>query len=179
MGECEARPMNESQYDQELMTESLDDIKKLFSNAYNKFKGLFHKNKKHSENGAEEKKGPKKKKSQGKPNGDADNKKKRKKNRKNLKYRKKSGGGRNVYDYDEYLAKNRKISKADTDSIIDRIDTDKTNIAAIAREVFPDHTDEGAQSHLLKILNRERPMTSRVASKLEELISTGSVAVKG
>ena len=41
----------------------------------------------------------------------------------------------------------------------------KTNIAAIARELFPDHTEEGAQSQLRKILNGERPLTNKIASK--------------
>ena len=48
----------------------------------------------------------------------------------------------------------------------------------MAREVFPDHTDEGAQSQLRKILNGERPMTEPIAEKLRSLIAKGQVAVK-
>ena len=76
------------------------------------------------------------------------------------------------------MRKNKKISKADIDSIIDTVDMEKTNLAAIARIIFPKHTEEGAQSQLRKILNRERPMSKRVASMLEKLISSGQIAVK-
>ena len=74
--------------------------------------------------------------------------------------------------------KNRKISNGDADSIRRTIDTEKTNIAAVARELFPDHTDEGAQSQFRKIINGERPMTKNIASKVEKMISSGQIAVK-
>ena len=107
---------------------------------------------------------------------DFQNKKKGKKKRK---YKKKTAkGGSMYYDYDDYQRKNKKISKADIDSIIDTVDMEKTNLAAIARIIFPKHTEEGAQSQLRKILNRERPMSKRVASMLEKLISSGQIAVK-
>ena len=67
---------------------------------------------------------------------------------------------------------------ADYYKITDSIDQEKTDIAAVAREVFPDHTDEGAQSQLRKILNGERPMTEPIAEKLRSLIAKGQVAVK-
>jgi hypothetical protein len=94
------------------------------------------------------------------------------------KIRKKSHGGRVYYDYDDYEKSHRKVSKADSDSIKDLVDQDNTDIAAVAREVFPDHTPEGAQSQLRKILNGERPMTKDVAAKLEKFISRQKVAIK-
>lgn len=99
-----------------------------------------------------------------------------KKGRKKL--RKLVKGGSKYYDYDDYERKHRKISKGDTDSITDTVDQNNTDIAAVARSVFPDHTEEGAQSQLRKILNHERPMTKDVASKLEKMISRGKIAVK-
>lgn len=98
--------------------------------------------------------------------------------KKKKKLRKLAKGGSEYYDYDDYEIKNKKISKGDTASIISSIDTEKTNIAAVARELFPDHTDEGAQSQLRKILNGERPMTKNLASKIEKMISAGQIAVK-
>jgi hypothetical protein len=93
--------------------------------------------------------------------------------------RKKVVGGTKMYDYDKYKDTHREVNKADYDSIIDQIDQENTDIAAVARDVFPDHTDEGAQSQLRKILNHERPMTEPVAKILRKLISTGRIAVKG
>ena len=94
------------------------------------------------------------------------------------KFRKKKGGGKEYYDYDDYEMKNKKISAGDASSIRTSIDTEKTNIAAVARDLFPDHTEEGAQSQLRKILNGDRPMTKKLASKIEKMISAGQIAVK-
>lgn len=94
------------------------------------------------------------------------------------KLRKLANGGKEYYDYDDYEMKNKKISTGDASSIRNTIDTEKTNMAAIARILFPDHTDEGAQSQFRKIINGERPMTKRIASKIEKLISAGQIAVK-
>ena len=105
-------------------------------------------------------------------------KKKNDKPKKKMKIRKMAGGGEKMYDYDEYERKNRKISNGDANSIRRTIDTEKTNIAAVARELFPDHTDEGAQSQFRKIINGERPMTKNIASKVEKMISSGQIAVK-
>lgn len=102
----------------------------------------------------------------------------RKKNKKKKKLRKKSNGRSEYYDYDDYKEANKELSKGDTSSVIKSIDTEKTNIAAIARELFPDHTDEGAQSQLRKILNGERPLTSKMARKLKKMIAMGKVAIK-
>jgi len=99
-----------------------------------------------------------------------------KKGRKKL--RKLVKGGSKYYDYDDYERKHRKLSKGDTDSVTDTVDQDNTDIAAVADDIFPDHTKEGAQSQLRKILNHERPMTKDVASKLEKMISRGKIAVK-
>lgn len=94
------------------------------------------------------------------------------------KIRKLAKGGSKYYDYDDYQMKHRKISKGDTDSITDTVDQENTDIAAVARKIFPDHTEEGAQSQLRKILNHDRPMTKDVASKIEKMISRGKIAVK-
>lgn len=102
----------------------------------------------------------------------------KKKDTQKKKLRKKKGGGKEYYDYDDYELKNKKISAGDASSIRTTIDTEKTNIAAVARDLFPDHTEEGAQSQLRKILNGERPMTKNLASKIEKMISSGQIAVK-
>jgi hypothetical protein len=94
------------------------------------------------------------------------------------KLRRKAGGGKEYYNYDDYERKNRKVSKGDANSIRTTIDTEKTNMAAVARELFPDHTEEGAQSQFRKIINGERPMTKNIASKVEKMISLGQIAVK-
>lgn len=98
--------------------------------------------------------------------------------KKRLKTRKKKNGGKEVYDYDDYQLKNKKISIGDASSISNTVDTEKTNIASVARDLFPDHTEEGAQSQLRKILNGERPMSKNIASKIEKMISAGKIAVK-
>ena len=79
------------------------------------------------------------------------------------KLRRTKGGGKVYYDYNDYERKHRKLAKGDTDSITDTVDQDNTDIAAVARSIFPDHTEEGAQSQLRKILNHERPLTKDVA----------------
>lgn len=92
--------------------------------------------------------------------------------------KKKVVGGTKDYDYGEYQRMHKKVDLADYNKIADAIDQENTDIAAVAREVFPGHTDEGAQSQLRKILNGERPMTEPVAEKLRGMISTGQVALK-
>ena len=122
----------------------------------------------------------------GSPNQSKEEKRKERKLRKKAEKEKKGTkkvkktvkGGREYYDYQDYERKHRKSSKGDSDAIRDTIDQNNTDIAAVARSVFPDHTEEGAQSQLRKILNGERPMTSDVARKLEKLVSSGKVAVK-
>lgn len=94
------------------------------------------------------------------------------------KLRRTRNGGKQYYDYDDYEEKNKKVSQGDASSIRNTIDTEKTNMAAIARILFPDHTEEGAQSQFRKIVNGERPMTKKIASKIEKLISRGKIAVK-
>lgn len=87
-------------------------------------------------------------------------------------------GGTQEYDYNEYQRKNTKLSKSDFDKVAKSIDQDLTDIAAVARKVYPDHTDEGGQSQLRKVLNGDRPMTRPVAKKLKTMISRGQIAVK-
>lgn len=95
----------------------------------------------------------------------------------NLKVRKKANGGSEYYDYSDYEEKNKKITPSDADSIRKTIDTEKTNMAAIARILFPDHTEEGAQSQFRKIINGERPMTKKIANRVLKMISRGEIAV--
>ena len=104
--------------------------------------------------------------------------KKNEKRMKKYRTRKKKGGGKEFYSYDEYEMKNIKSSTANAEQIRTSIDQENTDIAAVARKVFPKHTDEGAQSQLRKVLNGERPMTKRVASILSDMISSGQIAVK-
>lgn len=92
--------------------------------------------------------------------------------------KKKVVGGTQEYDYNEYQRKNTKLSKSDFDKVARSIDQDLTDIAAVARKVYPDHTDEGGQSQLRKVLNGDRPMTRPVAKKLKTMISRGQIAVK-
>lgn len=92
--------------------------------------------------------------------------------------KKKVIGGTRNYDYTDYEIKNKKLSKSDYEKIVNSIDQENTDIAAVARKVFPNHTEEGAQSQLRKILNGERPMTRPVAKKLKVMISRGQIAVK-
>ena len=98
--------------------------------------------------------------------------------RKKYKFRKTKNGGGYYYDYDDYLIKHKKLSKGDADNIKGSIDMDNTDIAAVARIVYPNHTDEGGQSQLRKVLTGERPMPKDIAEKLSNLISQGRVAVK-
>lgn len=96
------------------------------------------------------------------------------------KYRKKkrAHGASIEYDYDYYKEVNKELAKGDYDSIVDRIDQDRTNIADVGRELYPDHTDEGAQSQLRKVLNHERPLTRPIARKIVNMIASGKIAVK-
>lgn len=98
----------------------------------------------------------------------------------NDKYRRKKTvhGGSKLYDYDEYKRTHKETSKSDADSIRNTIDLDNTDLRQVAMDVYPDHTDNGAQSQLRKVLNGERPMTDDAASKLAQMISRGNVAVK-
>lgn len=98
---------------------------------------------------------------------------------KNKKLRLKGIGGTvKLISKDDYDRKNVKSSAANAEQIRMRIDQENTDIAAVARKVFPRHTDEGAQSQLRKILNGDRPMTTRVANILSDMISSGQIAVK-
>lgn len=102
----------------------------------------------------------------------------RNKKKERKKIRKLSNGRERFYDYDDYERSNGKTSAGDSSAIRSTIDTEKTNIAAVARDLFPDHTEEGAQSQLRKIINGERPMTKKLAAKIEKMISAGQIAVK-
>lgn len=84
-------------------------------------------------------------------------------------------GRRETYDYAEYEQNHREVDASLAQTIINRINTELLNVAAVARLVFPDHTDEGAQSHLRKILKGEKKMTQDVADTLLHLIDTGMI----
>lgn len=102
----------------------------------------------------------------------------RKKKSSKYKSKKKKGGGSERYDYSSYVAKEGgKLSKGDQYDVGGDIDQDNTNIAAVSRKIFPDHTKTGAQSQLRKILNGTRPMTRRVARILKRMKSSNEVAL--
>lgn len=86
-------------------------------------------------------------------------------------------GGDNFFDYDEYERTHTKTTKSDADAIRKNIDLDNTDLRQVAMDVYPDHTKNGAQSQLRKVMNGERPMTDDVANKLNKMISRGNVAV--
>ena len=81
------------------------------------------------------------------------------------------------FDYDEYERTHTKTTKSDADAIRKNIDLDNTDLRQVAMDVYPDHTKNGAQSQLRKVMNGERPMTDDVANKLNKMISRGNVAV--
>ena len=96
--------------------------------------------------------------------------------RKNAK--KQKGGSRGNFNAKADAMYNSKINDLEQGKLSDILNNGPFNISKIAQEVFPDHTDEGAQSQLRKILNGERPMTEPIAEKLRALIAKGQVAVK-
>lgn len=91
--------------------------------------------------------------------------------------RKTVNGGDKFFDYDEYESTHTKTTKSDADAIRKNIDLDNTDLRQVAMDVYPDHTKNGAQSQLRKVMNGERPMTDDVANKLNKMISRGNVAV--
>lgn len=147
---------------------SMDSLKAIFQDYYDKKNGKKKEDKPKKEKKSEEEKRKDKK----------ERKKKEKEKRHSKRLRRTVNGGKEYYDYDDYERKNRKISHGDADSVRQKVDQTNTDIAAVARSVFPDHTEEGAQSQLRKVLNGERPMTKNVATKLNKMISAGKVAIK-
>ena len=59
--------------------------------------------------------------------------------KKKLRRRKIKGGGTDVYDYKRYKEINLDDASDDYRQLASRIDQQKTDIAALAREVFPNH----------------------------------------
>lgn len=98
--------------------------------------------------------------------------------KKRFKKKKVTHGSDKEYDYKEYKRKNKPVSKADASSISSVIDMDRTNISDVAQEIYPNHTKEGAQSQLLKVLNLERKMPVWVYNRLSDMISSGQIATK-
>jgi len=97
---------------------------------------------------------------------------------KRLKTKKLKGGQKTWYDYDEWKSQHGTEDASSENDLRNKIDMEKTNIASVAREVHPDHTDQGAQSQLRKELNGERDMTSDVARKLNQMVDRGQIAIK-
>ena len=95
-----------------------------------------------------------------------------------LKTKKTVKGGKTTYDYTDYKERHKDASKGDTKSLVDTIDQERTNIRDLAKDIYPDHTDAGAQSQLRKVLNGERKLTKDVAHKLSKGITSGKIAVK-
>ena len=63
------------------------------------------------------------------------------------------------HDEMEIKVKNRdgeKVSKSDEDRLRSLLKTNLFNIAAVAKRIYPDHTDEGAQSQLRKKIMGEK-----------------------
>lgn len=48
------------------------------------------------------------------------------------------------------------VSKSDEDRLRSLLKTDLFNVAAVAKRIYPDHTDEGAQSQLRKKIMGEK-----------------------
>lgn len=164
----------------EVLTEGMiDDVKKLL-------KGFFKKkNEASKSNSGKPKKKKQKTSSSDKEKSDKKTSKKsttlaskNEKDRPKFRSKKLRGGGRIYYNYDDYQRKNTKLSKGDAAQIANKIDVDRTNIADLARKVLPGHTNNGGQSQLRKIIRGERPMTDKIAQKINSEIATGGVAVK-
>ena len=92
--------------------------------------------------------------------------------------RKLTGGRTEKYSLKDYQRLNGAVSDADAEQIRTSVDQENTDIAAVARKIFPGHTDEGAKSQLRKVLNGERNMTKKVFNKLSRMISSGQIATK-
>lgn len=97
---------------------------------------------------------------------------------KRFKTRKLKYGNTERYDYNKWKEEHGEEDLASMNDIRNKVDMEKTNIASVAREVHPDHTDQGAQSQLRKELNGERDMTTDVARKLNKMVDAGQIAVK-
>lgn len=63
---------------------------------------------------------------------------------------KKKGGSRGDFDVKKDKTTNPNINNQDARELTNILDSDYVNLAAVARDVYPDHTDEGAQSQLRK-----------------------------
>ena len=60
------------------------------------------------------------------------------------------GGHRKDYDIEQDKQTNPNLNNQDNKDIAKLLDNDYVNLAAVARDVYPDHTDQGAQSQLRK-----------------------------
>lgn len=108
---------------------------------------------------------------------EADNgKKKKKKTSHRTKHT--GGGGTKSYDYDDYTRSNPIMPDDEADQIRDQIDTNIMDTRAVSKRIYRNHTKNGAQSQLRKVIKGERPMTYPVANKLNKMISQGQIPVK-
>ena len=64
------------------------------------------------------------------------------------------GGSRADFDVKKDKTTNPSINNQDAKELSNILDSDYVNLAAVARDVYPDHTDEGAQSELRKKVKR-------------------------
>ena len=90
-------------------------------------------------------------------------------------------GQKHFSDHNEETKKNRTASKESINLIKNLFDKGLLNVAAFARYVFPDHTDEGAQSQLRKAIkgldssgdHSDHPvrMTSKMVAVITNLTS--------
>ena len=88
------------------------------------------------------------------------------------------GGRRKNYNRKKDKATNPYITKSDEDAVTNILDNDAINLAAIARQVYPDLTPAGAQSKLRKKVKGEKSDSGSVykikkkeANKIDKIIS--------
>lgn len=68
------------------------------------------------------------------------------------------------------------VSKSDEERLRSLLQTDLFNIAAVAKRIYPDHTDEGAQSQLRKkILGEKSDSGSEYHLKQHELEAISNI----
>ena len=59
-------------------------------------------------------------------------------------------GRRGEYDFKKDRETNPNLNNQDAEDLNDILDSDFINVSAVAQEIYPDHTPEGAQSQLRK-----------------------------
>ena len=69
---------------------------------------------------------------------------------------KKKNGGRGDFDVKTDRSTNPNLNKADNDALSREVDNGLFNVAGIAKKMYPDLTDNGAQSKLRKKIKHEK-----------------------